>query len=91
MVYSTMIHITDNAMALCRMTVQKLAGAQTNSKCLRLLHHDGRLSISFEMPHNEDTIVHHGSQSVLAVPEDVASDLEGKTLDLADDGTFVIA
>jgi hypothetical protein len=86
-----MLQITDNAMALCRKTVHQLAGAQTNSKCLRLLKRNGRMSISFEMPRNDDTIVHHDGQSVLAVPEDVAGDLRGKTLDLADDGSFVIA
>jgi hypothetical protein len=86
-----MIRITDNAMALCRDTVHQLAGAQTNSKCLRLLKRNGRVSISFEMPRNEDRIVHDGGQSVLAVPEDVADDLEGKTLDLADDGSLIIA
>ena len=86
-----MIHITDDAMALCRMTVLQLAGAQTNSKCLRLLKRNGRVSISFEMPRSEDTIVHHRGQSVLAVPEAVAGELAGKTLDLADDGSFVIA
>ncbi|MEJ2273968.1 MAG: hypothetical protein P8Y01_05265 [Woeseiaceae bacterium] len=86
-----MIEITDNAMALCRETVHQLAGAQTNSKCLRLLKRNGRVSISFEMPRNDDTIVHHDGQSVLAVPEELAGDLEGRTLDLADDGSFVIA
>jgi hypothetical protein len=90
MVYK-MIHITDSAMTLCRLTVQQLAGAQTNSKCLRLLKDDDRLSISFEMPRSEDTIVHHRGQSVLAVPGEVAGDLAGMTLDLAEDGSFVIA
>ena len=85
-----MLQITDDAMALCRSTVQQLAGAQTNSKCLRLLKRAGRVSISFEMPRNDDTIVHHNGQSVLAVPGSVADDLAGKTLDLADDGSFVI-
>jgi hypothetical protein len=86
-----MIRITDNAMAVCRDTVHQLAGAQTNSKCLRLLKRKGRVSISFEVPRNNDTIVHHGGQSVLAVPGEVADELAGKTLDLADDGSLVIA
>jgi hypothetical protein len=86
-----MIQITDDAMTLCRRTVQQLAGAQSNSKCLRLLKHKGRVSVSFEMPRSDDTIVHHRGQSVLAVPGDVADDLAGKTLDLTDDGSLVIA
>ncbi len=86
-----MLQITDSAMRLCRRTVQQLAGAQTNSKCLRLLKESGRVAISFEMPRNDDRIVHHNGQSVLAVPDDVADDLAGKTLDLAEDGKLVIA
>lgn len=86
-----MIHISDDAMKLCRDTVQQLSGAQTNSKCLRLIKRGRRLSISFEVPRNDDAIVHYRGQSVVAVPEDVADDLSGKTLDLSDDGTFVIA
>lgn len=86
-----MIQISKNAMKLCSDTVQQLKGAQTNSKCLRLVKRGGRVSISFEVPRNYDQIVHHKGQSVVAVPEDVADDLSGKTLDLSDDGTFVIA
>ena len=85
-----MIQITENAMQLCRATVQQLSGAQTNSKCLRLLKRGGRVSISFEVPRNDDEIVHYRGQSVVAVPEDVADDLSGKTLDVSDDGAFVI-
>lgn len=86
-----MIHISENALKLCSDTVQQLSGAQTNSKCLRLIKRGGRVSISFEVPRSDDAIVHHKGQSVVAVPEDVAEDLSGKTLDLSDDGTLVIA
>lgn len=86
-----MIRISDDAMMLCNETVRQLAGAQTDSKCLRLLNDDGRIAISFELPRNDDTIVSHDGQSVLAVPGQVADLLAGKTLDLDDDGAFVIA
>lgn len=85
-----MIQVTNNAKALCRDTVRQLDGAQARTKCLRLLKQDGRVSISFEIPRNEDRIVRHNGLSVLAVPEEVADDLAGKTLDLARDGNFVI-
>ena len=85
------VRITDDAMALCNESVRQLSGAQTNSKCLRLLNDDGRICMSFEMPRNNDTIVSHAGQSVLAVPEHVADRLAGRTLDLNDDGAFVIA
>jgi len=86
-----MIQVTDAAMAICSATVKHLAGAQTNSKCLRLLKNDGAFLISFELPRVEDTIVHHAGQSVLAIPDEVADDLVGKTLGLANDGRFVIS
>lgn len=86
-----MINITQPAMRLCRKTVQQLAGAQSDSKCLRLLQRDGVFSISFEVPRTDDRIVHHDGQSVIAVPSDVVDRLSGKTLDLADDGNLVIA
>lgn len=86
-----MIHITKPAMAMCHDTVQQLAGAQTDSKCLRLKQRDGVFSISFEVPRSDDRIVHHNGQSVVAVPSDVVSRVSGKTLDLADDGNLVIA
>jgi len=85
------INITENAMKICSATVQQLSGAQTNSKCLRLVKNDGRVSISFEVPRSDDQIVHYRGQSVVAVPENVADDLRGKTLDLSGDGMFVIA
>lgn len=86
-----MIHISKNAMQFCSDTVQQLSGAQTDSKCLRLVRHGSQLSISFEMPRSNDEIVHQNGQSVVAVPKDIAIALSGKTLDLSDDGTFVIA
>ena len=86
-----MIRISHDAMTLCNETVRQLAGDQTDTKCLRLLNDDGRISISFELPRSDDTIVSHDGQSVLAVPDQVATLLAGKTLDLSDDGAFVIA
>lgn len=86
-----MIHITKPAMALCRETVEQLAGAQTDSKCLRILQRDGAYSISFEVPRSDDSIVHHNGQSIVAVPSDVLGRVSGKTLDLTDDGNLVIA
>ena len=85
-----MIQITDNAMKLCSATVKQLSGAQTQSKCLRLIKHGSRVAISFEVPRSDDQIVRYGGQSVVAVPENVRDALSGKTLDLSDDGAFVI-
>lgn len=86
-----MIEISKEAMKLCSATVHQLSGAQTDSKCLRLIKSGDRISISFEVPRSDDEIVHHNGQSVVAVPGNVANDLSGMTLDLSGDGTFVIA
>jgi hypothetical protein len=85
------IKISEDAMRLCSDTVQRFAGAQTNSKCLRLISRGDRVAISFETPRNDDHIVYRDGQSIVAVPEDVADTLSGKTLDLSDDGALVIA
>lgn len=86
-----MIQITDRAMKVCSATVEQLSGAQTDTKCLRILKDGQRVSISFEVPRSDDEIVHHNGQSVVAVPGDVAGALSGMTLDVARDGSFVIA
>lgn len=86
-----MIQVSNEAMKLCSATVLQLSGAQSKSKCLRLMKHDGRVSISFEVPRSDDEIVRHKGRLVFAVPEDVADDLSGKTLGLSADGAFVIA
>ena len=86
-----MLNISETAMQICSATVQQLSGAQTNSKCLRIIKKDAGVSISFEAPRTSDEIVHHRGQSVIAVPDDVAGELSGMTLDVADDGRFVIA
>lgn len=78
-------------MNLCSATVQQLSGAQTNSKCLRLIKKGSRFSISFEVPRSDDQIVHHRGQSVVAVPENIADDLSGKTLDVNYEGQLELA
>lgn len=86
-----MIQVTEKAMKVCHATKQQLAGAQTQSKCLRLLRNGNQLSISFEVPKSDDEIVEHNGQSVVAIPGNVAEDLSGMTLDVARDGRFVIS
>jgi len=86
-----MLNISESAMHICSATVQQLSGAQTNSKCLRIIKKDAGVSISFETPRVDDEIVHFRGQSIIAVPDDVAGELAGMTLDVADDGRFVIA
>lgn len=86
-----MLRITDNALQVCTDTVRQLAGAQINSKCLRVVRRDSGVSISFEMPRNTDEIVHSNGLSVIAVPDEVARALAGKTLDVATDGSFIIS
>jgi len=60
-------------------------------KCLRLVRNDDGASISFEVPRNDDEIVQHKGLAVLAIPEGVAEALSGRTLDVNDDGRFVIS
>ena len=60
-------------------------------KCLRLIRNANGASISFEVPRSDDEIVQHKGLAVLAIPEGVAEALSGRTLDVNDDGRFVIS
>lgn len=60
-------------------------------KCLRLISNDDGASISFEVPRSDDEIIQHKGLAVLAIPEGVAEALSGRTLDVRDDGRFVIS
>lgn len=60
-------------------------------KCLRLIRNEDGASISFEVPRSDDEIIQHKGLAVLAIPEGVAEALSGRTLDVNDDGRFVIS
>jgi hypothetical protein len=60
-------------------------------KCLRLVRNEDGASISFEVPRSDDEIIQHKGLAVLAIPEGVAEALSGRTLDVNDDGRFVIS
>jgi hypothetical protein len=43
------------------------------------------------VPRSDDEIIQHKGLAVLAIPEGVAEALSGRTLDVNDDGRFVIS
>ena len=85
-----MLHITNDAKRICSATIRQMVG-EGAVKCLRLVKHEDGASISFEVPRNNDEIVQHKGLAVLAIPETVAHALAGRTLDVNDDGRFVIS
>jgi hypothetical protein len=85
-----MLHVTNDAKRICSATIRQLVG-EGAVKCLRLVRHGDGASISFEVPRNDDEIVQHKGLPVLAIPEGVARALPGRTLDVNDDGQFVIS
>lgn len=87
---NTMLHITNDARRICSATIRQMVG-EGAVKCLRLIKHENGASISFEVPRSDDNIVQHKGLAVLAIPEGVARALSGKTLDVSDDGRFVIS
>lgn len=86
----TMLHITNDAKRICSATIRQMVG-EGAVKCLRLVEHDDGASISFEVPRSNDEIIQHKGLAVLAIPEGVAQSLSGRTLDVNDDGRFVIS
>jgi hypothetical protein len=87
---NTMLHITNDAKRICSATIRQMVG-EGAVKCLRLIKHDDGASISFEVPRSSDQIVEHRGLAVLAIPEAVAQSLAGMTLDVNDDGMFVLS
>jgi len=85
-----MINVSKDALQVCRATVQQLC-MQINTKCLRLIEQDEGVALSIELPRNDDQVVHDQGIAVLAVPEKSARALSGMTLDVMDDGTFVLS
>ena len=85
-----MLHITNDAKRICSATIRQMVG-EGAVKCLRLIKHGDGASISFEVPRSDDEIVQHKGLAVLAIPEAVADALSGRTLDVNDDGRFVIS
>lgn len=85
-----MLHITNDAKQICSATIRQMVG-EGAVKCLRLIQHDDGASISFEVPRSGDQIVEHKGLAVLAIPQAVAQSLAGMTLDVNDDGRFVLS
>jgi len=85
-----MISITSDAARVCRESIRQLS-ILANAKLLRLRRDCGRASIALEIPQRGDDIVFHEGIPVLAVPNDVAKELTSMTLDVSDEGVFVIA
>lgn len=85
-----MLQISQDALAICRATVRQL-DMMANTKCLRLIKSEDGVAISFELPRTNDELVHDRGFAVLAIPENVADTLSGLTLDVRDDGRFVLS
>jgi len=85
-----MLQVTQDALAICRTTVRQL-DMLANTKCLRLIESDDGIAISFELPRSDDELLHDLGPAVLAAPENVADALAEMTLDVRDDGRFVLS
>lgn len=85
-----MLHVTQDALQICSATVRQLS-TQANSKCLRLIEREGGVSMSFEIPRSDDELVHDQGFAVLAVPQKSVEALSELTLDVRDDGRFVLS
>lgn len=84
-----MLQVTQDALEICTQTVQQLSSA-ANTKCLRLIRRKDGVAISFEIPRSDDDLLRDQGYAVLAIPEKVAEKLSEMTLDVRDDGKFVL-
>jgi len=85
-----MLSITSDAARLCRESVRQFS-LLAHTKLLRF-HKDshGGVSIALEARQSGDEIVYHHGNAVLAVPENIASELSELTLDVSGEGIFVL-
>lgn len=84
-----MLQVTQEALQICTLTVQQLSSV-ANTKCLRLIRRKDGVAISFELPRSDDDLLRHQGYAVLAIPEKIADNLSEMTLDVKDDGRFVL-
>lgn len=85
-----MLHVTQDALQICSATVRQLS-TQANTKCLRLIEREDGIAMSFELPRSDDDLVHDQGSVVIAVPEKSREALSAMTLDVRDDGRFVLS
>lgn len=85
-----MLQVTQDALEICSATVRQLS-SQAHSKCLRLIKRDDGVAMSFELPRSDDELVHDQGYAVLAVPEKTAEELSELTLDVRNDGRFILS
>ena len=85
-----MLQVTEDALEICSATVRQLS-VQANTKCLRLIEHEDDVAMSFELPRSGDEVVRDQGNVVLAIPEKAAEDLSELTLDVRNDGRFILS
>ena len=85
-----MLKITSDAARVCRESVRQLS-LLANTKLLRFNKDRRGVSIALETPQSGDEIVYCRGNAVLAVPEHMANELSNMTLDVSDEGIFVLA
>ncbi len=85
-----MLQVTQDALEICSATVRQLS-TQANTKCLRIIECQDGVSISFELPRSDDELVHDLGFAVLAVPRRSVEGLSEMTLDVRDDGRFILS
>lgn len=85
-----MLQVTEDALQIVSATVRQMS-PEANTKCLRLIECDAAVSIYFEPPRSDDELVHDQGYAVLAVPEKSVEALSEMTLDVRDDGRFVLS
>jgi hypothetical protein len=84
-----MLNITSNAARICSETVRQLS-VSAKTKLPRFNKDGSSVSLSLEPPQGGDEIVYFKDKAVLAVPDEIGIALSGMTLDLKENGIFVL-
>ncbi len=84
-----MLQVTQDALQICSSTERQLS-TLVYTKCLRLIESEDGIAISFEPPRGDDQLVRGQGGAVLAVSENIANAVSEMTLDVRNDGRFVL-
>lgn len=85
-----MLDITGDAARICSESVRQLSLLAASRLPRVSKDDDGGVSIALETPADDDDIVYHDGSPVLAVPTEITDEVSELTLDVSDEGVFVL-
>lgn len=81
-----MLNVTAAARTRLAEALDNIKEPSSGDACFRIVPQDNQLAISLGAPQDGDLTIEENGRTVLAVPPQVASAVDGRTLDIEDSG-----